>query len=97
MLNFIVLDVISKGVDTYLHQRKDSQHFFDPHTTEGKVKVIIKKARRVKNEVSKRIKLKQLDKIETENGKPGKRNLNKLPLRALIRRINHCCQSIISE
>ena len=54
-------------------------------------------ARRVKNEVSKRIKLKQLDKIETENGKPGKRNLIKLPLRALIRGINHCCQSIISE
>ena len=33
--------------------------------------------------------------IETGNGKPGTRNLNKLPLRALIRSINHCYQSII--
>ena len=73
------------------------QQFFDPRTTKGKVKVIIQNARRAKNEVSKRNKSKQLDKIETENGKPGKRNLNKLPLRALICRINHCCQSIISE
>ena len=30
-----------------------------------------------------------------ENRKPGSRNLNKLPLTALIPRINHCCQSII--
>ena len=73
------------------------QQFFDPRTTKGKVKVIIQNARRTKNEVSKRNKSKQLDKIETENGKPGKRNLNKLPLRALICRINHCCQSIVSE
>ena len=73
------------------------QQFFDPHTTEGKVKVIIKKARRAKNEVGKRSKSKQFDKIETENGKPGKPNLNKLPLRAPICRINHCCQSIIFE
>ena len=73
------------------------QQFFDPHTAEGKVKVIIKKARRAKDEVGKRSKWNQLDKIETENGIPGKRNLNKLPLRALIRRINQCCQSIISE
>ena len=70
---------------------------FDPHTTKGKVKVIIKKARMTKNEDGKRSKSKQLDKIETENGKPGKRNLNKLPLRVLICRINHCCQSIVSE
>ena len=75
----------------------NSQQLFDPHTTEGKVKVIIKKARRAKNKVGKRSKSKQLDKIETENGKPGKRNLNKLPVRVLIRRINHCCQSITSE
>ena len=68
-----------------------------PHTPEGKVKVVIKKSRRAKNEAGKRSKSKQLDKIETENDKPGKRNLNKLPLRALIRRINHCSQSIISE
>ena len=33
--------------------------------------------------------------VETENGKPGTGNLNKWPLRALIRRINHCCLSII--
>ena len=65
--------------------------------TKGKVKVIIRKARRAKNEVVKRSKSKQLDKIETENGKPGKCNLNKLPLTALIRRINHCCRSIIFE
>ena len=57
----------------------------------------MKKARRAKNEVGKRSKLKQLDNIETENGKKEKRNLSKLPLRALIHRINHCCQSIISE
>ena len=75
----------------------NSQQFLDPHTTEGKVKVIIKKARRAKNKVGKRSKSKQLDKIETENGKPGKRNLTKLPLRALIHRIIHCCQSITSE
>ena len=31
------------------------------------------------NEAGKRSKSKQLDKIETENGKPGKCNLNKLP------------------
>ena len=37
-----------------------------------------------KNEDGKRSKSKQHDKIETENGKPGKRNLNKLPLRVLI-------------
>ena len=49
----------------------------------------MKKVRRAKNKVVKRSKSKQLDKIETENDKPGKRNLNKLPLRALIRRINH--------
>ena len=73
------------------------QQFFDPHTTERKVKVIIKKARRAKDEVGKRSKSNQLDKIETENGIQGKRNLNKLPLRALIRRINKCCQSIICE
>ena len=73
------------------------QQYFDPHTTEGKVKVIIKKARRAKNKVGKRSKSKQLDKIETENGKPGKGNLNELPLTALIRRINHYCRIIISE
>ena len=84
------------GVDTYLYKRKNSQQFFDPHRTEGKVKVITKNARRDKNEVATRSKSKQLDKIETENSKLGKRNLNKLSLRALIRRINHCCQSIIS-
>ena len=50
-----------------------------------------------KNEAGKRSKSKQVDKIETENSKPGKCNLNKLPLRALISRINHCCQSIISD
>ena len=71
--------------------------FFHPHATKGKVKVIICKARRAKNEVGKWSKSKQLDKIETENGKPEKRNLSKLPLRVLIRRINNCCQSIISE
>ena len=48
-------------------------------------------ARRAKNEDGKRSKSKQLDKIETENGKTGKCNLNKIPLRALICRINHCC------
>ena len=73
------------------------EQFFDPRTTKREVKVIIQKDRRAKNEVVKRSKSKQLDKIKTENGKPGKRNLNKLPLRVLIRRINHCCQSIISE
>ena len=60
------------------------QQFFDPHTTEGKVKVIIKKARRAKNEVGKRSKSKQLDKTETENDKPAKRNLNELTLGALV-------------
>ena len=75
----------------------NSQQLFDPHTTEGKVKVIIKKARRAKSKVGKRSKSKQLDKIETENGKPGKRNLTELPLRALIHRIIYCCQSITSE
>ena len=79
----------SNGVDTYLYWHKNSQQSFDPHTTKQKVKVIIKKARRAKNEVGKRSKSKQLDKIETENGKPRKSNLNKLPLRALIRRISH--------
>ena len=69
----------------------------DPHTTEGKVKVIIKKARRAKNEVGRISKSKQFDKIGTENGKPGKRNRNKLPLRALICRINPCCKRFISE
>ena len=73
------------------------EQFFDPRTTKREVKVIIQKDRRAKNEVVKRSKSKQLDKIKTENGKPGKRNLNKLPLRVLIRRINHFCQSIISE
>ena len=72
------------------------QQLFDPHIPEGKVKVI-KKARMAKNEAGKRSKSKQVDKIETENSKPGKCNLNKLPLRALISRINHCCQSIISD
>ena len=46
------------------------------------MKVIIKKARRAKNKVGKRSKSKQLDKIETENGKPWKRYFNKLPLKA---------------
>ena len=73
------------------------EQFFDPRTTKREVKVIIQKDRRAKNEVVKRSKSKQRDKIKTEKGKPGKRNLNKLPLRVLIRRINHCCQSIISE
>ena len=68
---------------------------FDPHTTKVKVKVIIQKARRANNGVVKRSKPKQLEKIETENGKPGKRNLSELPLRALICRINYGCQSII--
>ena len=45
----------------------------------------MKKAMRVKNEVGKRSKLKQLYKIETESSNPGKRNLNKLPLRVPIR------------
>ena len=76
----------------YTNERTHS-NFFYSHTTAGKVKVIIKKARRAKTEVGKRSKSKQLDKIERENGKPGKRNLKKIPLRALIRRINHCCQS----
>ena len=70
---------------------------FDPHTTQVKVKVIIQKARRANNGVVKRSKPKQLEKIETENGKPGKPNLSELPLRALICRINYGCQSIISE
>ena len=38
---------------------------------------IIKKARRAKKEVGKRSKSKQPDKIGTENGKSGTRNLNK--------------------
>ena len=79
----------------YTNERTRS-NIFDPHITEGKVKVI-KMARRAKSEVGKRSKSKQLDKIETENGKPGKRNLSKLPLRTIIRSFNHCCQSIISE
>ena len=54
-------------------------------------------ARRAKNEVGKTSNSKQLDKIETENCKPGKRFLNKIALRALICRINHCCQSMISK
>ena len=73
------------------------QQVFDPHTTEGKGKVFMKKARRAKNEVGERTKSKQRDKMETENAKPEKRNLSELPLRALICRINHCCQSIIFE
>ena len=76
------------------------QQFFDPHTTEGKVKVIIKKARRAKKKVGKRSKSKQLDMIEIENVEPGNNNLNNLnigALRAPICRINHCCQSIIFE
>ena len=72
---------------------KELPAIFDPHTTEGKVKVIIKKARRAKNEVGKRSKSKQPNEIEIENGKSGKSNLNKLS----IYRINHCCQSIISK
>ena len=59
--------------------------FFDPHTTAWKVKVIIKKIRRAQNEVGKRSESKQFDKIETENGKPSKRNLNKLPLRGFAK------------
>ena len=51
---------------------KELTAIFDPHTTKGKVKVIIKKSRRAKNEVGKRSVSKQLDKIETESGKPGK-------------------------
>ena len=51
-----------------LYLRKNSQQFFDPHTTEGKVKVIIKKARRAKKEVGKRSKSKQLDKITINQG-----------------------------
>ena len=39
------------------------QQVFDSHTTEGKVKVIIKVVRRAKNEVGKRSKSKQLDKV----------------------------------
>ena len=63
-----------------------------------KSKSYYQKARRAKNEVGKTSKSKQLDKIKTENGKPGKRNLNKLPLSALIRRMNQCFRvSIISE
>ena len=80
----------------YTNERTRS-NIFDPHITEGKVKVFIKMARRAKSKVGKRSKSKQLDKIETENGKPGKRNLSKLPLRTIIRSFNHCCQSIISE
>ena len=38
---------------------------------------IIKKARKTKKEVGRRSKSKQPDKIETENGKSGTRNLNK--------------------
>ena len=56
---------------------------------------IIQRARRAKKGVGKRSKSKQPDNIEMENGKPGTCNLNKQLLRALIRRINHCCQSII--
>ena len=56
---------------------------------------IIKKARRAKKEVGKRSKSKEPDKIETENEKPGTRSLNKWPLRVLIGKINHFCQSII--
>ena len=80
----------------YTNERTNSS-FFHPHATKGKVKVIICNAKRAKNEAGKRSKSKQLDKTETENGKPGKRNLSKSPLRVLICRINHCCQSNISE
>ena len=58
---------------------------------------IIKKARKAKKELRTRNKLKQPDKIETENRKPGTCTLNKWPLRALIYRTNHCCQSIIQS
>ena len=62
---FYCCDVIFKRC-WYL--RKNSQQFFDPHTTEGKVKVIIKKARRAKKEVGKRSKSKQVDKITINQG-----------------------------
>ena len=57
----------------------------------------MKKAVSVKNEVGKTSKSKQLYKIETESSNARKRNFNKLPLRAPIRRISHCCQSIIPK
>ena len=41
--------------------------------------------KRAQNEVGKRSESKQFDKIETENGKPSKRNLNKLPLRGFAK------------
>ena len=85
MLNFIIVDVIFKQCWYLSILTKELAAIFDPHTTERKVKVLIKKARRAKNEVGKISKPKQLDKIETENGKPGKRNFNKLPFRAQIR------------
>ena len=45
--------------------------------------------------IGKRRKSKHPCKIETENGKPGKCNLNKKSsLSVLIRRINNCCESI---
>ena len=93
LLDFIVVDVILKLCWYLSVPIKELTAICDPHTTEGKVKVIIKKARRAKNKVGKRSKSKQLNKIEIENGKSGKSNLNKLP----ICRINHCCQSIISK
>ena len=71
------------------------QQYFDPDTTEYKVRITIKKARRAKKGVGKRSKSKQPIKIEKKNRKQGTCNLHKLPLTALILRINHCCQSII--
>ena len=48
-----------------------------------------------KKEVGKGSKLKQSEKEEMENRKPGTRNLNKLPLNVPVHTISHCCQSII--
>ena len=74
LLNFIVVDVIV-SVDTYLQQQKNLHQYFDPHTTEDKVRIIIIKARRVKKEVGERSKLKQPNKIVTKNRKTGTHNL----------------------
>ena len=64
LINFIVVAIFKRC--WYLSiLTKEHAAIFDPHTTKGKVKVIIKNARMAKNEDGKRSKSKQLHKIET--------------------------------
>ena len=96
-LNFIVVVIFKRCWYLSILTKELAATFWSSYNWRKCVKVIIKKASRAKNEVGKRSKWKKLDRAETQNGKPGKHNLNKRPLRALIRRINKCCQSIIPE